>query len=158
MNCKCLVNILNLKKQLPETEKLFPIPETLKLNSLYLDNKLVLNVYPKTYSIIANLDEPNSSERFFINSTDGKLYKYDLNGQNPREVTGNFFIIGSNSENYINKAFKVINGELNQINSFFDGSNQKLFIDNKEESTEGLLILTDDYKIYVRIGNCWFVK
>lgn len=121
-------------------------------------NKLTLTVYSITQSIILSdelAQEPNS---YYIDLIDNKLYKYDFNGSNPTIANGAFFIAISNDINYLNKAYKSIDGNLEEINTYFDGTNLKLIINNIEETKEGTLILTDDKKIFVRIGNSWFGK
>lgn len=117
-------------------------------------NNIFLKVYPKTISILLN-NNPNPDSYFIENS---KLYKYDINGQNPHLVYGNFLFTKTDNPNYLNKAFKVSNDGLEQIQTYFDGTNLKLIIEGIEENREGTLILTDDYKIFIKIGNSWFGK
>jgi len=152
MNSKCLVTIFELKKSIKPIENI--------ANNLFNEptDKLVLNVYLKTTSIIANLGGSNQSDEYFIDLDDNKLYKYDINGQNPQLINGTFLIAFSNDTNYINNAYKVSNGDLEKICTYFDGTNLKLIINGEENNKEGTLILTDDYKIFVRIGKNWFGK
>jgi hypothetical protein len=155
MNYKYLVRILELKQNLYTTDDQ-TINDYDTKSSDDDNTQIILNIYPKTISIMANLDEFGGSNSYFINSNDNKLYKYDMNGNNPYLVNGNFLIALTNPEAYLNKAYIVINGDLKEINSYFDGS--KLIINNKEINKEGLIILTDDCKLYVKIGNSWFGK
>jgi hypothetical protein len=135
-----------------------------KINSSFmtkneLNNKLILYIYIKTVSIKVNINENiNENNGYFINKDDNKLYKYDINGTNPQLANGNFLIAISNDSNLVNQAYKVLNGIMEQLYTYFDGSNLKLIINKEEITTEGMLILTNDYKIFVRIGNSWFGK
>jgi len=155
---QCLVRIFELKKMAQYTMK--SNNEQTQVQTVSRNeptDKIVLNIYLKTTSIAVNVEGSNQSNEYFINS-DNKLCKYDLNGQNSQLVTGNFLIIISNDSNLVNKAFKVTNGLMENISTYFDGSRLKLIIDNQECNHEGTLILTDDHKIFVRIGNGWFGK
>ncbi len=142
---KCLVNILDLKKTKVDFSEV-------------MVDKIVLNVYVKTLSIKANVNGTNEPDEYFINPDDNKLYKYNINGTNPQLTNGNFLIAISNDYNYVNRALKVSNGNMEQLCTYFDGTNLKLIVKGEENKTEGTLILTDDYKIFVRIGNGWFGK
>ena len=142
---KCLVNILDLKKTKVDFSEV-------------MVDKIVLNVYVKTLSIKANVNGTNEPDEYFINPDDNKLYKYNINGTNPQLANGNFLIVISIDYNYVNKALKVSNGNMEQLCTYFDGTNLKLIVKGEENKTEGTLILTDDYKIFVRIGNGWFGK
>lgn len=177
MNSKCLVNIFEAKKSFQQNSeiqlecKINNLIES-KLNSLVDSNtvlglkeninrcneeplnKILLKVYPKTVSIILN-NNPGPNNYFIENS---KLFKYDVNGQNPHLICGNFLITESDNPDYLNKSFKVSEENLQPLNTYFDGTNLKLVIDGIEEKTEGTLILTDDYKIFVRIGSGWYGK
>lgn len=149
---KCLVNVLELKKinQLNEQVKNIFSNDTV--------DKLLLYVYTKTLSIRANINGSNEPDEYFIDPNDNKLYKYDINGFNPHLANGNFLIAISNESTYINRAYKVSNGDMQELCTFFDGTNLKLIVKGEEIITDGTLILTDDYKIFVRIGNGWFGK
>jgi hypothetical protein len=155
---KCLVNLLELKKinQLNQLNK--SIEQIKDVFSNESVDKLVLNVFTKTLSIRANINGSNEPDEYFINPNDNKLYKYDINGINPYLANGNFLIAISNELAYINRAYKVSNGDMQELCTFFDGTNFKLIIKGVEIKNEGTLILTDDYKIFVRIGNGWFGK
>lgn len=154
-NAKCLVTIMDLKKtnQLNKTNN----QPTNVISNKSID-KLVLDVYIKTISIKANINGTNESNGYFIDPNDNKLYKYNTNGTNPRLANGNFLIAICNQSSYINHAFKVSDGNMQEVCTFFDGTNLKLIVKGDEICTEGTLILTDDYKIFVRIGNGWFSK
>lgn len=154
-NSKCLVTMLELKKR----EQLYKSNNQIKhVFSNESIDKLVLDVYIKTISIKVNVNGSNEPNEYFIDLNDNKLYKYDINGNNPQLVNGNFLIAICNQINYINRAFKVLNGNMQELCTFFDGTNLKLIVKGEEINTEGTLILTDDYKIFVRIGNKWFCK
>jgi hypothetical protein len=160
MNSKCFIKMFEMKKVCQHNKdlqlecKINKLIES-KLNSS-IDSKNIseLKVYPKTISIILN-NQPGPDNYFIKNS---KLYKYDINGQNPQLTNGNFLIAISDNSEYLNKIYKVSEGNLQLINTYFDGTNLKLIINGIEEKTEGTLILTDDYKLFVRIGNNWFSK
>lgn len=156
---KFLVNLLELRK-LDKTTASFSSRSTNTESFLTILNnelsKITLTVYFKTISIIANLNGTNQPDEYFI--SDGKLYKYDINGKNQQLVSGNFLISISNDSNYENKAFKITEGNFEEITTYFDGTNFKLIINNEEYKEQGTLILTDDYKIFVRIGNIWIGK
>lgn len=149
---KCLVNILELKKlnQLNDASNKMIFNEPI--------NKLVLNVFIKTSSIKVNISENNEPNGYFINLTNNKLYKNDMNGSNPQLANGNFLFAICDDINYLNNAYKVSNGNLEQLCNYFDGTNLKLIIKDEEINDVGTLILTDDYKIFVRIGSGWFGK
>jgi len=155
LTTKCLVTIMELKKtsQLNKTND--QLTNVISNKSV---DKLVLDVYIKTISIKANINGSNKSNEYFIDSNDNKLYKYNANGTNPHLANGNFLIAICNQSNYINRAFKVSDGNMLEVCTFFDGTNLKLIVKGDEICTEGTLILTDDYKIFVRIGNTWFGK
>ncbi len=173
INSKCFINIFEIKKinranneyllECKIDSKIDSLIE-MKIKSLLKEsiiipnennlNNMILKVYPKTVSIIIN-NTPGPDNYFIDNS---KLYKYDINGQNPRLTNGNFLIAQSDNIEYINKAFNVFEGLCQQIQTYFDGTNLKLIINNIEETKEGTIILTDDNKIFVRIGNSWFGK
>lgn len=155
-NSKFLVNILELRKSNETTNNSIFNNQSDILLVKSTDN-LVVNIYLKTISIKANVGGNNESNEYFF-GLDNKLYKYDINGKNPQLANGNFLIVISNDNKYINNAYKVSNGVLEQLYTYFDGTNLKLIINSKENNEEGTLILTDDYKIFVRIGNNWFGK
>jgi hypothetical protein len=155
-NSKFLVNVLEIRK-LNETNNNTIFDNQSDILLLNSTDKLVLNIYLKTISIKANVGGNNESNEYFFDS-DNKLYKYDINGKNPQLANGNFLIVFSNDKKYVNNAYKVSNGVLEQLYTYFDGANLKLIINSKENNDDGTLILTDDYKIFVRIGNNWFGK
>jgi len=121
-----------------------------------ISNKLIqLKIYPKTKSIqvTSNTDKP--LEYFY---EDNKLYQNNIIGNNYSLVNGYYFIAISNNNQIVNKAWDVQNGELIELTSYFDGSNNKLIIDSKEYVLDGSIILTSDLKIWIRINNCWLSK
>lgn len=109
-------------------------------------DKLLIKIYPKVNSIIANNNSVINNEYSII---ENKLYQNDI------LVTGNFFIAISNNEYYVNKAWSVNNGELSLLENYFDNTNSKLILNSQEFKTNGTLILTDDFKLYIRINNIW---
>ena len=129
--------------------------ELYNINNLTINGLLTLKIYPKVISIISNNDEYNKSNVFFINNSDSKLYRNNNNGYTYYLANGNYFIGISNNEKYVNKAWTVIDGNMNELHTYFDITNSKLIIDSQEITTNGTFIITDDYKIYIRIGNIW---
>lgn len=116
------------------------------------DNFLTLKVFPKTVSIILNTNPVTEINKYYIQ--DNKLYQVtDINKSSL--VNGHFFIQMCDNEEYINKAWIVSNGNMELLTSYFDGTNNKLFSNNNEIKTEGTMIITEDFKIYVRIKNIW---
>ena len=135
----------NYNKTLLRVKK--PISQNVSVDT-NISNDIKLNTIPifnKTISIIVD----DTSEYNIINE---KLY------HNNQIVSGNYYIVLSNNEKYNNKAWKVIEGNLTELDSYFDGTNSKLIINNKEINENGLIILTDDAKLYFRINNLWFIR
>ena len=135
----------NYNKTLLRVKK--PISQNVSVDT-NISNDIKLNTIPifnKTISIIVD----DTSEYNIINE---KLY------HNNQIVSGNYYIVVSNNEKYNNKAWKVIEGNLTELDSYFDGTNSKLIINNKEINENGLIILTDDAKLYFRINNLWFIR
>ena len=135
----------NYNKTLLRVKK--PISQNVSVDT-NISNDIKLNTIPifnKTISIIVD----DTSEYNIINE---KLY------HNNQLVSGNYYIVLSNNEKYNNKAWKVIEGNLTELDSYFDGTNSKLIINNKEINENGLIILTDDAKLYFRINNLWFIR
>lgn len=123
--------------------------------NLKVNRCLSLNIYPKVISILANNNVEPSSNTFFINKQDNKLYQYNLTGTDFVLVNGNYLIGYSDNSYYNNRAWTVNNGEMKLLETYFDDSNLKLFIDSQEIMENGSLIITDDYKLYIRINNVW---
>lgn len=124
-----------------------------------LDNNIIkLKKYPKTTSIIVSTNTNKPLEYFYM---DNKLYQNNKFGNNYSLVNGYYFIaISDNEQNkqIVNKAWDIQKGEMTELTSYFDGSNNKLIIDSKEYTLDGSIILTSDFKIWIRINNCWISK
>ena len=144
-------------------DKIRKYNENMKLNELNtmsifknLDNNIMkLKKYPKTTSIIVSTNTNKPLEYFFM---DNKLYQNNNFGNNYSLVNGYYFIAISDNKEIINKAWDIQNGEIIELTSYFDGSNNKLIIDSKEYFIDGSIILTSDLKIWIRINNCWISK
>ena len=86
---------------------------------------------------------------YFIDNN--KLYQNNNIGLNPILVNGNYKF----SINNILNVYNVNNGEMKEIDTYFDITNNKLIIKSNELNENGMMILTDDMKIYININNLW---
>ena len=128
----------NIQENIPKQDKL---------------DKLNLNIFPLTISIIANNYETTDTipNNFYIQ--DNKLYQYNFKGTSPAPVNGNYYISLSDNSYYENKAWCANNGNLQLLENYFDGN--KLIINLNESKENGTLIITDNFKIYTLINNLW---
>lgn len=112
--------------------------------------KVILPVYPAVIMIIIGDDKMGQiPNMYYIN--DNKLYQNNNVGLNPTLVNGNYqFML-----NDILNTYSVINGEMKIINSYFDIANNKLIIKSLDIRENGMIILTDDMKIYINVNNLW---
>jgi hypothetical protein len=129
--------------------------DTINNHNLKVGSVLTLTVYSKTISILANNNSLNEPNVYFINTNDNKLYQYNNNGTISSLVNGNFFIAISDNNYYNNKAWSVQNGQCQLLETYFDSTNLKLFINLFEHKENGSLIITNDFKIYIRVNNIW---
>ena len=114
-------------------DKIRKYNENMKLNELNtmsvfknLDNNIIkLKKYPKTTSIIVSTNIAKPLEYFYM---DNKLYQNNNFGNNYSLVNGYYFIAISDNKEIINKAWDIQNGEMIELTSYFDGSNNKLII------------------------------
>ena len=137
-------------------EKLFNLENKKNISDLInIDQIMKLKIFPKTTSILVS---NNNNKPFEYFQEENKLYQNNNIGNNYSLVNGYYFIAISNNQDIIKKAWNVQNGEMIELTSYFDGSNNKLIIDSNEYVLEGSIILTSDFKIWVRINNCWISK
>lgn len=123
-------------------------------NNLKVGSILTLKIFPKTISITANTiptTEPNS---YYIDDENELLYQITGLGEKIL-ANGNYYIAISDNSDYVEKAYIVENGELDEIITYFDGTNSKLFINLDEVIDNGAIIITDDFKLYIRVHNIW---
>ena len=93
-----------------------------------------------------NMSMPNM---YYINNN--KLYQYNNIGTNSVLVNGNYqFTI-----NNILHTYSINNGEMKHLNTYFDFNNNKLIVKSNEVKENGMIILTDDMKIYIYVNNIW---
>ncbi len=123
--------------------------------SIDIDKIIKLKIYPKTTSILVSSNTNKPFEYFYENN---KLYQNNNFGTNSNLVNGYYFIAISNNDQIVNKAWNVQDGELLELTNYFDGSNSKLIIDSTEYISDGSIILTNDFKIWIRVNNCWISK
>jgi hypothetical protein len=117
-----------------------------------------LKVYPKTESVNINIGGSELKvDAFYYYEDDNLLYraKYD---KTLEKANGNYYIFKSDCGKFENKYYNVKNGIMTQITDYFDGTNNKLYIGSIEYTQNGSVILTDDYKIYIRINDSWINK
>ncbi len=125
------------------------------IESIGIDKIIKLKIYPKTTSILVSTNTNKPFEYFYENN---KLYQNNNFGTDSNLVNGYYFIAISNNDQIVNKAWNVQNGELLELTNYFDGSNLKLIIDSTEYLSDGSIILTSDFKLWIRINNCWISK
>ncbi len=125
------------------------------IESIGIDEIIKLKIYPKTTSILVSTNTNKPFEYFYENN---KLYQNNNFGTDSNLVNGYYFIAISNNDQIVNRAWNVQNGELLELTNYFDGSNSKLIIDSTEYLSDGSIILTSDFKLWIRINNCWISK
>lgn len=130
--------------------------EVVSVSPLITSSDMInLKVYATVYSITANNDSPGTPNGFFIDSKTNMLYQYNINGRDPKPVNGKYLIGVSDNQQLVNKSWLSVNGELHKMDTYFDASNLRLVIDTEEFNDNGLVIMTEDSKIYTRINNIW---
>ena len=113
-------------------------------------SKIILPIYSAvTTIIIGDYDMGQIPNMYFIN--DNKLYQNNNIGLNPMLVNGNYKFTLNN----ISNTYSVKNGEMKIINDYFDLTNNKLIVKSYETNENGMIILTDDMKIYICVNNLW---
>jgi hypothetical protein len=127
-----------------------------QIENLNILKTINLKIYPSTRNII--LVEPSKAQTNDYYIVDNKLYQYisDTIPRNP--VNGNYLMCMSFDSKYQNKAYNSFNGKLTQLFDYFDSSGSNLFINSIEYKENGTIIITDDFKLGIRIENRWIVK
>jgi hypothetical protein len=130
------------------------------INNLDIKNIIALRIFPKTIEISAHVVSPSfgNTYEYFINKNDKKLYNYTKSTDTTKLVNGNYVVVKSNSTELINKAWTVTDGVMTELVDYFNGDTSKLFINGSEYNSNGTMIITDDYKLYIQINDLWIKK
>jgi hypothetical protein len=108
---------------------------------------MIIPIYPAVNLITTGDINMNIPNMYFIN--DNKLYQYNNMGVNSILVNGNYQFTINNSLN----SYSVKNGNMDQLDTYFDVTNNKLIVKSSEVKENGMIILTDDMKIYIYVNN-----
>lgn len=114
------------------------------------NSNIIFPIFPVvTTIIIGDYKMGQIPNMYFIN--DNKLYQNNNIGINPVLVNGNYKFTLNN----ISNTYSIKNGEMKIINNYFDLTNNKLIVKSYETNENGMIILTDDMKIYICVNNIW---
>lgn len=147
-------NLLVISSRLKKNKENNLLDKINTFKNVKIDGLFILKIYPKTISIEANLKISTIPNTYFIDPLDNKLYQV-IGPIAHLVVNGNYFIALSDSDKYINKAWTITNGNMVLLHTYFDGTNNKLINYSNEIVTNGIIIITDDFNIYIRIKNIW---